>query len=53
MRDFYFTSVPADGGDSLAVGVMPTEKRSFLFCGRSESAGMPIPPTQFKLGESQ
>ena len=53
MRDFYFTSVPADGGDSLAVGVMPTEKRSFLYCGRSELPGMPIPPTQFKLGQPQ
>jgi sugar lactone lactonase YvrE len=49
MREFYFTSVPADGGDSLKVGVMPTEKRSFLYRGRSQLPGMPIPPTQFKL----
>lgn len=49
MRDFYFTSVPADGGDSLKLGVPLTEKRSFLYGGRSETAGMPIPSTRFRL----
>jgi sugar lactone lactonase YvrE len=53
LRDFYFTSVPADGGDSLAVGVQPTEQRSFLYRGRSELPGMPIPPTRFKLGQAR
>jgi sugar lactone lactonase YvrE len=53
MRDFYFTSVPVDGGDSLAVGVQPTEKRSILYRGRSELPGMPILPTQFKLSQPQ
>ena len=52
MRDLYFTGVPADGGDSLAIGAKLTEKRSFLYCGRSELPGMPIASTQFKLGQS-
>lgn len=49
MRDVYITSVPADGGDNLKDGVAITEKKSFLYRGRSEIAGMPIAPTRFKL----
>ena len=49
MRDFYITSVPADGGDNLAVGVKPTEERSVLYRGRSEVPGMPIPLARFRL----
>jgi sugar lactone lactonase YvrE len=50
MRDFYVTCVPVDGGDNLAVGVQPTEKRSILYKGRSEVPGMPIAPARFRLG---
>jgi sugar lactone lactonase YvrE len=49
MRDYYVTSVPAEGGDSLKVGVVPTEKKSILYRGRSDVPGMPIAPAQFKL----
>lgn len=49
MRDYYLTSVPADGGDGLAAGEKPTEQRSFLYRGRSEIAGLPIAPARFKL----
>lgn len=49
MRDYYITSVPSEGGDSLKVGVLPTEKRSILYRGRSDVPGMPIAPTQFKF----
>ncbi|HTZ71782.1 MAG TPA: SMP-30/gluconolactonase/LRE family protein [Acetobacteraceae bacterium] len=50
MRDCYINAVPADGGDRLKDGVMPTEKKSFLYRGRSTIPGMPIPPAQFRLG---
>jgi sugar lactone lactonase YvrE len=49
MCDFYFTCVPADGGDSLAVGVQPTEERSYLYRARSQVPGMPIRPAHFRL----
>lgn len=49
MRDYYITCVPADGGDDLAVGVQPTEARSFLYRGRSDVPGMPFAPTRFAL----
>ena len=49
MRDFYFNSVPADGGDTLKEGGALTSQNSFLFCGRSDVAGQPIAPAQFKL----
>jgi sugar lactone lactonase YvrE len=49
MRDYYLTCVPADGGDGLAVGVRPTEKRSILYRGRSDVAGMPLAPARFTL----
>lgn len=50
MRDYYITAVPADGGDSLKEGVALTEKKSFLYRGRSDVAGMPILPARFALG---
>lgn len=50
MRDYYLTAVPADGGDGLKDGIMPTEQRSVLYRGRSEVAGLPIAPARFKLG---
>ncbi len=49
MRDFYITCVPADGGDSLKVGVQPAEKRSVLYRGRAEVPGMRIAPALFTL----
>lgn len=49
MRDYYLTSVPGDGGDSLKVGVLPTEKKSILYRGRSDMPGMPIAPACFTL----
>jgi sugar lactone lactonase YvrE len=49
MRDYYITTVPVEGGDSLKVGVLPTEKRSILYRGRSEVPGMPISPAGFRL----
>jgi sugar lactone lactonase YvrE len=51
MRDCYFTSVPADGGDSLAVGVLPTARKSILYRGRSTVPGMPIPPARFTMAQ--
>ena len=50
MRDYYFNSVPSDGGDTLKEGGEITERNSFLFRGRSEVPGMPIAPARFKLG---
>ncbi|CAN7545832.1 SMP-30/gluconolactonase/LRE family protein [Phenylobacterium sp. LjRoot219] len=50
MRDVYINTVPADAGDTLKDGGMPTEQRSVLYRGRSEVAGMPIPPARFTLG---
>ncbi|MEO6092210.1 MAG: SMP-30/gluconolactonase/LRE family protein [Novosphingobium sp.] len=50
LRDIYFNSVPADGGDTLKEGGEITARNSFLFRGRSDVAGLPIAPTQFKLG---
>jgi len=49
MRDFYFNSVPADGGDTLKEGGEITSSNSFLFHGRSEVPGLPIAPAQFQL----
>jgi hypothetical protein len=49
MRDFYINTVPADGGDSLKDGVPLRGKNSFMYRGRSEVAGMPIPPGRFRL----
>jgi sugar lactone lactonase YvrE len=49
MRDYYINAVPSDGGDSLKDGVLPTAKNSFMYRGRSEVPGMPIPPARFRL----
>jgi sugar lactone lactonase YvrE len=49
MRDYYINSVPADGGDSLKDGVPLTKRNSFLYRGRSDVPGMPIPPARFRL----
>jgi len=50
MRDIYFNSVPADGGDTLKEGGEITNRNSFLYRGRSETPGLPIAPARFKLG---
>jgi len=50
MCNVYITCVPLDGGDRLAVGVQPTEARSYLYRGRSKWPGKPIPPARFTLG---
>jgi sugar lactone lactonase YvrE len=50
MRDYYFNSVPSDGGDTLKEGGEITARNSFLFRGRSEVPGLVIPPAQFILG---
>ena len=49
MRDYYINTVPADGGDSLKDGVPLKGRRSFMYRGRSEVPGMPVPPARFKL----
>lgn len=49
MRDYYINTVPADGGDSLKDGVPLTKRNSFMYRGRSDVPGMPIPPAKFKL----
>jgi sugar lactone lactonase YvrE len=48
-RDFYITCVPGDGGDGLAEGKKPTEQRSYLYRGRSDTPGRPMQPAKFKL----
>jgi sugar lactone lactonase YvrE len=48
-RGFYFTSVPADAGDGLAEGTVPTKQVSALYRGRSESVGMPVAASNFRL----
>lgn len=49
MRDLYFNSVPADGGDTLKEGGEITTQNSFLFRGRSDVPGLPIAPAHFNL----
>jgi sugar lactone lactonase YvrE len=49
-RDFYLTTVPADGGDSLKEGKPLTEKNSFLLRGRAAAPGLMVQPARFKLG---
>jgi hypothetical protein len=49
MRDYYFNSVPADGGDTLKVGGEITTQNSFLLRGRSDTPGMRIDPARFIL----
>jgi sugar lactone lactonase YvrE len=47
MRDYYITTVPTDGGDSLKDGVPLSAINSFLYRGRAEVPGMPIQPARF------
>ncbi len=47
LRDYYITTVPAAGGDSLKDGVPLHAQESHLYRGRSETPGMPIPAAQF------
>lgn len=49
MRDYYFNSVPSDGGDTLKEGGEITQRNSFLFRSRSDVPGMPIDPARFTL----
>lgn len=49
MRDMYFNSVPADGGDTLKEGGEITTRNSFLYRGRSPVPGLQIAPARFKL----
>ena len=49
MRDIYFNSVPADGGDTLKEGGEIVDKNSFLFRGRPDVAGLEIAPARFHL----
>jgi sugar lactone lactonase YvrE len=47
MREVTITSVPAEGGDDLAEGKLPSERRSVLYRGRSNVPGLRIAPPQF------
>lgn len=49
VRDVYFTSVPADGGDTLKDGGEITQENSFLYRGRSDVPGLRIEPASFRL----
>jgi sugar lactone lactonase YvrE len=49
LRDLYFNSVPANGGDTLKEGGEMTATDSFLFRTRSEVPGLPIAPAAFDL----
>ena len=49
MRDIYFNSVPADGGDTLKEGGEISAMNSFLFKGRSPILGLRIEPARFTL----
>ena len=44
MRDVLITTVPADGGDNLKDGVLPSAQRSVLYRGRSDIAGAALQP---------
>jgi sugar lactone lactonase YvrE len=48
-RDFYITTVPADGGDTLKEGGAITQRNSILYRGRAEPPGRPIEPVNFRL----
>lgn len=50
MRDIWITAVTADAGDTLAVGDAPSEPNSFLYRGRSDTPGLPLGLSRFKLG---
>jgi len=47
LRDYYINTVPAAGGDSLKDGVPLRAEESYMYRGRSETPGMPIPAAQF------
>jgi sugar lactone lactonase YvrE len=47
MRDVYFNSVPANGGDTLKGGGEITARNSFLYRARSEVPGRAITPAGF------
>lgn len=49
LRDVYVNTVPADGGDGLAAGALPTEPRSVLYRGRSATPGSAAAPARFQL----
>lgn len=49
MRDLYFHSVPADGGDTLKDGGALAAGNSFLFKTRSKTPGRKLQPACFKL----
>lgn len=49
MRDLYFNSVPADGGDTLKEGGEMTATNSFLYRTRSDLPGLPLAPARFDL----
>lgn len=48
-RDIWFTAVPADAGENLKVGRLPTEDTSFLYKGRADRPGSPLQPARFDL----
>ena len=50
MRDLFFTATTPDSGQQLKDGETPTEQTSFLYLTRSDTPGLPITPTRFKLG---
>ncbi|WP_395331735.1 SMP-30/gluconolactonase/LRE family protein [Novosphingobium sp. BL-8H] len=50
MRDLYFNSVPADGGDTLKEGGEITARNSHLYRTRAPVAGMRLEPARFVLG---
>lgn len=47
--DYYINTVPADGGDTLKQGGALTQRNSVLYRGRSETPGVKIEPTRFRL----
>lgn len=49
MREVYFNSVPADGGDTLKHGGEITARRSYLHKSRSDVPGKRIEPVRFGL----
>ena len=51
MRDVYFNSVPADGGDTLKEGGEITARNSWLYRGRSDVPGLIIAPARFDLSK--
>jgi len=50
MRDYYINAVYVGAGLELAVGKLPTEKNSIVYRGRSDTPGVLVPPSRFRLG---